>query len=145
MLDPYLIDSRSGTAVNYPISTIISFTMEAGWSYYLMRFWIEITNPLPLIYPLGTEQNNYNQVFGGGQTFKFKSGNISLNTNYVPVFSYTGPAYTTATSFQPGLVKPKLRMSVDDEGGISADAPTTTEIYGKLNTNHFLTLKAQLM
>ena len=57
----------------------MSFVIEAGFNYYLIKYWIQPeVDGNGTIYiedsGYGDETNNFNQAYGGGQTWKFQSG-----------------------------------------------------------------------
>jgi hypothetical protein len=117
----------------YPWGTPMTLTIETGFKYFIIKWLFNIINNY-YITP-ATEASLMNIAYNGGQGFKMISG-YTGSTNYTP----SAPILQeTMTDKSAGVAKRGLRLSVDETTGtLNADIPTATEIYGKLNTSHFV-------
>jgi hypothetical protein len=110
----------------------MSLTIEAGFRYFLIKWWYNVDANY-YITP-ASEESQMNSANYGGQGFKMISTYLGA-TNYIPQTPSTVPVMT-ATSH--GVALRGARLSLDTETAtLSADIPTTTELLSKMNTNHF--------
>jgi hypothetical protein len=70
----------------FPFTTIMSFIVEEGFNYYLIKFWIEDFVETGI----GDDYNDFNRSHGAGQTFKFLSSYTVTEKDYLPK-SYSTP------------------------------------------------------
>jgi hypothetical protein len=127
-------DWTSGYPVSYPRNTPVTMQIQTGFKYFFVK-WQRNNEPITFdsyITP-ATESSGMNISYGGGQGFKIL-GDYSGSGGYKPISSSLPPLMTADTE---GTARRGARLTIDN-GVLSADAPTTTEIYDKLNTSHFV-------
>jgi hypothetical protein len=92
---PYILDSRVSPTTEYPFTTIMNLKVEEGFNYYLLRMFFEPSvtvggTPFMLGTFYGDDYNDFNRLYGVGQTFKLLSGHDLTPNDYKPN-TYTPP------------------------------------------------------
>jgi hypothetical protein len=135
---PIVVDYRVQDGSTYPFynfTNVMTFIVEAGYAYYLMRQWRDENNNYIETF-LGDDFNDYLRAFGAGQTFRLESGYSQAGIDYTPR-SYTPAELSVGTSQQLGGVKPRARMTIDASGNLDANIPTSADLINNMNTSHF--------
>jgi len=128
-----VVDWTSGYPVSYPRNTPVMMQIETGFKYFFVK-WQRNNDPITFdsyITP-ATESSGMNIAYGGGQGFKI-SGDYSGSGGYKPQSSSLPPLMTTDTE---GTARRGSRLSIDN-GVLSADIPTSTDLITNMNTTHF--------
>jgi hypothetical protein len=122
-------------------STAMTAQIEAGFKYYLIK-WQRVPGNgayYGQYYTVGNQDSEssdtyFASLYLGGQGFKFISGYSS--TGYAPAgsASYIPQIMTPNTK---GIASRGARMSVTDDGILSADIPLSSDLLTNMNTLHF--------
>jgi hypothetical protein len=135
---PIVVDYRVQDGSIFPFynfTNVMTFIVEAGYAYYLMRQWRDENNNYIETF-LGDDFNDYLRAFGAGQTFRLESGYSQAGIDYTPR-SYTPAELSVGTSQQLGGVKPRARMTIDSSGNLDANIPISADLINSMNTSHF--------
>ena len=138
-LTPRVVDYRVQDGSTFPVynfTFMMTFIVEAGYAYYLMRQWRDENNNYIETF-LGDDFNDYLRAFGAGQTFRLESGYSQAGIDYTPR-GYTPPDLSVGSSQQLGGVKPRARMSIDSSGNLDANIPTSAELITNMKAEHFI-------
>ena len=126
-----LINHSQGGAI-YPWASTISLTLEAGFKYFLVKWWYNVDANY-YIAP-ANEENQMNATNYGGQGFKMITA-YSGTLNYIPQTPTPLPVMTTTTH---GVALRGARLSLNTETAtLSADIPTSADLITNMNLSHF--------
>ena len=130
--------SQTDTVIDYtksetsfPGGTTMTLTMEAGFRYFIIR-WIWNVNDNYYITP-ASEDSQMNITNNGGQGFKMITSYLGTSS-YIP---QTPSVVEVMSETKAGVAFRGTRMSISDDGALSADIPTATDLITSMNTNHF--------
>ena len=136
---PQVVDYRvqdGSTFPRYNFTKLMTFVVEAGYAYYLMRLWRDPTNGLYNEVALADDFDDYLRAFGAGQTFRLESGYNQAGIDYIPR-TYTPPGLSVGTSQELGGVKPRRGMAIDASTGYLDAIPLSSDLITNMNTSHF--------
>ena len=136
---PQVVDYRvqdGSTFPRYNFTKLMTFVVEAGYAYYLMRIWRDPTNGLYNEVALADDFDDYLRAFGAGQTFRLESGYNQAGIDYIPR-TYTPPGLSVGSSQELGGVKPRRGMAIDASTGYLDAIPISSDLITNMNTSHF--------
>ena len=136
---PQVVDYRvqdGSTFPRYNFTKLMTFVVEAGYAYYLMRLWRDPTNGLYNEVALADDFDDYLRAFGAGQTFRLESGYNQAGIDYIPR-TYTPPGLSVGSSQELGGVKPRRGMAIDASTGYLDSIPLSSDLITNMNTSHF--------
>ena len=136
---PQVVDYRvqdGSTFPRYNFTKLMTFVVEAGYAYYLMRLWRDPTNGLYNEVALADDFDDYLRAFGAGQTFRLESGYNQAGIDYIPR-TYTPPGLSVGSSQELGGVKPRRGMAIDASTGYLDAIPLSSDLITNMNTSHF--------
>jgi hypothetical protein len=117
----------------------MSLTLEAGFRYFLIKWWYNIDANY-YITP-ASEDSQMNAANYGGQGFKMITTYLGA-TNYIPQTPSTVPVMTETSH---GIAARGARLSLDPETAtLSADIPTSAELITNMNTLHFDNINSKI-
>ena len=127
-----LVVDYTQNQATFPFQTTMSLTLEAGFRYFLIKWWYNVDENY-YITP-ASEDSQMNAANYGGQGFKMITTYLGA-TNYIPQTPSTVPVMSDTSH---GIAKRGARLSLDTETAtLSADIPTSAELITNMNTSHF--------
>jgi hypothetical protein len=118
----------------------MTFVIEDGYVYYLCKLYnrVEVADSTNYVNGtgFGDDFNNFNKVFGSGQTFRFQTGTGFSVDDHKPK-AYTLPELGISSIGQVGGVKPRRGVVIDATTGDSDATPVSSDLITIMNTTHF--------
>jgi hypothetical protein len=116
---------------SFPWGTTMTLTMEAGFRYFIIKYQWNV-NDNYYVTP-ASEDSQMNITNNGGQGFKMITSYLGTSS-YIP---QTPSVVEVMSETKAGVAFRGTRMSISDDGALSADIPTTTELLTSMNASHF--------
>ena len=127
-----LIDYTQAQAV-FPWATTMRLTMEAGFRYFIIKWWHNVDANYHIT--PASEDSQMNVANYGGQGFKMIT-TYAGSAHYVP---QTPSAVPVMTSTSHGVAGKGARLTLDTETAtLSADIPTSADLITNMKAEHFV-------
>ena len=85
----------------------------------------------------GDDYNDFNRLYGAGQTFKLLSGYNLTPNDYKPI-TYTPPELGIGSRSLLGGVKPRRGMAIDAATGDLDSIPVSSDLITNMKAEHFI-------
>jgi hypothetical protein len=132
---------RTPTDRYFPFTTVITFIIEAGFTYYLAKLYNEVDydgggSIVIVASPYGDDTNDFNRAFGAGQTFKLQITGTTFDDDYLPK-DYMSADIGIASAQKLGGVKKGRGVAIDPTTGVIDAVPVSSDLINSMNTSHF--------